>query len=219
MITSTKVSTMALRQFKWWMTTGQFDKLPVFMPRSLVSELMNEYFNDKNSSSLREDMTLRAVGLEQNPEKLGYDATTGAWEVKPQNVMNDGKKKKLNGSGNFTDFTWARHRKYNDDHAIMLISGFVEGRLIYVFQFPYAAFDFYDHIEYQIERRFPDGDVSGQYLRSASFTFKHYKDDDNLKIRYLDPDYTDYRANMTKAIFNYLDTYDRSTINPPDLDP
>ncbi len=79
---------------------------------ALFIDLLTLYFNDKNSSRLRELTTLWVCGFQPNTEKLGYngyrmDADTGRrvdCEVKPQNT--DDPKKKLNGGGSFNDYTY-----------------------------------------------------------------------------------------------------------------
>jgi len=208
-----RVSGGALREMKWWATTGQFNRFPALVPAETVRIIIEEVLNDKNSSSYREDMTLKAVGLTQNPNKLGSDAVEGPYEVKPQNVMLD-QKKKLNGGGNFTDFTWARHHKYLGDRVDMLISGFVNGRLVYVMEFPYVYL--IKRVTEQLTRRFPDGDVTNQYLRSASFTFKSYHDEWlEPRVRWLEPDFQKFQSHLTKPLYKFLEAYDRSKITLP----
>ena len=42
---------------------------------------------------------------------------------------------KLNGSGNFTDYTWTRFQEHQEENINMLVAGFVDGLLIYIFKF------------------------------------------------------------------------------------
>jgi len=138
---------------------------------ALFIDLLTLYFNDKNSSRLRELTTLWVCGFQPNTEKLGYngyrmDANTGRrvdCEVKPQNT--DDPKKKLNGGGNFNDYTLERFSRDLENNPIILVSGFVGGKLIYIFP--------------KGRRR------EGEYLRSAGFSFRDYKDCPSLKLAYL----------------------------------
>ena len=68
------------------------------------------YATDVNSSTLRELITLLKAGYKPQPKgtKLGYNGWTLAevpCEVKPVNVRSESNKK-LNGGGNFSDFTY-----------------------------------------------------------------------------------------------------------------
>lgn len=40
---------------------------------SIVTDLLTAYINDKNSSSLREFVTVSIAGYQHNPNKLGYN--------------------------------------------------------------------------------------------------------------------------------------------------
>ena len=97
---------------------------------SLSNELLTTYINDKNSSTLREFITVSLSGYEHSKGKIGYNgykhlsAIAGKplmCEAKPKNFdtreiekFNQGLRKKpslLNGGGNFTDYTIARFEK------------------------------------------------------------------------------------------------------------
>lgn len=56
----------------------------------------------------------------------------------------------------------------------MLVSGFIDGKLIYIIEFPFRCEKFVKKLEDQLNKRFPDGDIPRQYLRSASFTYEDY---------------------------------------------
>jgi hypothetical protein len=157
---------------------------------ALFIDLLTLYFNDKNSSRLRELTTLWVFGFQPNTEKLGYndyriDADTGRrvdCEVKPQNT--DDPRKKLNGGGSFNDYTLERFSKDLENNPIILVSGFVGGKLIYIFEFKFECLK--EKIKGLLERRFPKGQRrEGEYLRSAGFSFRDYKDCPSLKLAYL----------------------------------
>ncbi len=81
---------------------------------SILVDLLTSYYNDKNSSTLREFVIVSLSGFEPNSDKIGYNGyrhngISGGiqyCEAKPKNInTNDLKYKKLNGGGNFTDYT------------------------------------------------------------------------------------------------------------------
>ena len=68
----------------------------------------------------------------------------------------------------------------------MLISGFVDGKLIYILEFPFAYSEFIKHLEEQLQHRFGNEKrTARQFLRSANFDYKYFIDCPNLKIIYL----------------------------------
>ena len=65
-------------------------------------ELLKKYLNDKNSSTLRQDIMCVVAGLISNPKKLGYDGESSTDEMKPKNVDTTNPKfKRLDGRGNY----------------------------------------------------------------------------------------------------------------------
>jgi hypothetical protein len=148
---------------------------------ALFIDLLTLYFNDKNSSKLRELTTLWMFGYN------GYrmDADTGRrvdCEVKPQNT--DDPRKKLNGGGSFNDYTLQKFSKDLENNPIILVSGFVGGKLIYIFEFKFECLK--EKLKGLLERRFPKGQrKEGEYLRSAGFSFRNYNDCPSLKLAYL----------------------------------
>ena len=81
----------------------------------------------------------------------------------------------------------------------MLVSGFVNGRLIYIFEFPFSSANFADNLRAQLEKKFPGGKRdSGDYLRSATFTYRNFIDD-NPKLVYVLP------ASELESYKDYID--------------
>lgn len=120
------------------------------------TDILNRYANDVNSSTLRELITIMKTGYESKVlgTKLGYNGTTSQGspcEVKPANIRS-GSGKKLNGGGSFNDFTYERLDKYQKDNIMMLVSGFVDARLIYILEFPFSCREFVQRLEGQLER-------------------------------------------------------------------
>ncbi len=178
-----------------------------------LQDILTIYFNDTNSSTLREWITLILSGYEPTWKKLGYNGfritESGArehCEVKPVNVVRapDGKvgKRKLDGRGNFTDFTWARLKEHKKENPMMLVSGFVDGKIIYILRFPFNTKPFLARLEEQLTRMFPKGDVSGSYLRSASFSSSHFIND--AECIYLTDDIDSHEDIITKNLLSKL---------------
>jgi len=76
--------------------------------REALSELVDNYANDVNSSALRERITLVVAGYEPRKKKLGLNGfnrqTKIECDVKPINIRSDSGER-LNGGGNFSDLT------------------------------------------------------------------------------------------------------------------
>ncbi|MDR0723598.1 MAG: hypothetical protein LBF23_00210 [Endomicrobium sp.] len=78
----------------------------------------------------------------------------------------------LNAGGNFSDYTWDRFDKNFKDNPNLLISGFVDGRLAYILEFPFKTKSFVAKLRVQLEKKFPNRiRKEGDYLRSAQFSF------------------------------------------------
>lgn len=174
-----------------------------------LTQLLNLYANDVNSSTLRELITTLKAGYQPQlmGTKLGYNGTTLEGipcEVKPVNIRSSSGNK-LNGGGNFSDFTYERLDRYQGDRIVMLISGFVDAHLIYILEFPFLHPEFVERLCEQLERQFARGQrAPGQFLRSAQFSFKHYKNCSQLNVIYKSPHLADYRQFLTTDLFNFL---------------
>ena len=162
----------------------------------ILVDLITMYINDKNSSTIREFITVTLAGYNHEEKKIGYngfkqDAFSGKTikcEAKPKNVdTNSESIDKLKGYGNFSDYTFARvERDKQEDDLKMLVSGFVDGRLVYILEFPFSYPTFVENLERQLMRRFPKGeDIPNEYLRSASFGYRHFIYYKDLKIVYI----------------------------------
>lgn len=187
---------------------------------ALFNSLITIYINDKNSSLLREYITVSLAGYIPTNTKIGYNGFKQstqiggkviACEAKPQNLSsenNSSKRKnprRLNGGGNFTDYTHKRLLKDRKENPNMLISGFVDGELIYVLEFPFICSSFIERLKIQIKKRFPNGDKLGEYLRSANFTFEHYKNCKELKVVYLEKDKLEkHKRQLTQKYYDFL---------------
>jgi len=139
----------------------------------MLVDLLTMYINDKNSSTIREFITVTLAGYTHKEGKIGYNGfkqdafipgKTTKCEAKPKNLDTEefekyerGERKtspaKLNGGGNFTDYTPARlERDKQEKNLSMLVSGFVDGKLLYIIEFPFNSPDFVNNLENKIKR-------------------------------------------------------------------
>lgn len=160
---------------------------------SVFTDLLTNYINDKNSSSLREFVTVSIAGYKHNPNKLGYNGfkhdsgisgTPIACEAKPKNIRSvdyDLKKTKpkFNGEGGFNDYTPERLKKDKKVNLNLLSSGFLDGELVYILEFPFSA------ISKRLQEQLPKVRKVGEYKRMANFNFSHYTKIKALKVIYL----------------------------------
>ena len=114
---------------------------------------------------------------------------------------------KFDGSGNFSDFTWKRHKKYYDDNVKMVVSGFLDGKLMFLMSFNYTSNDFTSEIERQLTKQLPNGDEINRYVRSVKFSYKHFKDSKTFKIEFISPIISDYEHKFTKPFFKVITEY------------
>lgn len=195
-------------------------------------DLLTMYINDKNSSTIREFITVTLAGYEHREAKIGYNGfkqdtfisgKTLKCEAKPKNFdtqefekYKSGERKtspaRLNGGGNFTDYTPTRLKKDKSERDLnMLVSGFVDGKLIYIIEFPFAFSDFVNNLNMKIQKwqRKLKGSKStkGQFLRSADFNYKDFIKCPNLKIIHLlsEDNLSKYEPYISKGFYKFLD--------------
>lgn len=185
-----------------------------------LTDLITMYINDKNSSTLREFLTVTMAGYSHSGGKIGYNgfkqvtAYEGSkekleikCEAKPKNIISDSHNK-LNGYGNFTDYTFARlKRDFKEGNLNILVSGFVDGRIIYLFEFPFNYQPFVKNLKQQLLKRFSkEKDIPNEYLRSANFNYKNYINCSKCKtIFILKPDdLQNYEKYFTKDFYKHL---------------
>lgn len=194
-------------------------------------DLVTMYINDKNSSTLREFITVVLAGYEHKEAKIGYNGfkqdafisgKTLKCEAKPKNFDTEelekyrrGERKtspaKLNGGGNFTDYSSARLKKDKQEKDLnMLVSGFVDGKLIYIIEFPFTFSDFVKNLEVKTQKwqKKLRGSKStkGQFLRSADFDYKDYIKCPTLKIVYLlnKNELAKYKPYISRNFYKFL---------------
>jgi len=185
----------------------------------ILVDLLTMYINDKNSSTIREFITVTMAGYQHKEGKIGYNGfkqdtfvsgKTVKCEAKPKNVDTSLKSlRKLNGGGNFTDYTFGRLERDKREKGLnMLISGFVDGKLIYILEFPFGYSKFAKHLKDQLRRRFKKGkDITGQFLRSANFDYRRFVNCPNLKIVYIlnKGKLRKYKSYIVKDFYEFLE--------------
>jgi len=62
-----------------------------------------------------------------------------------------------------------------------------------ILEFPFKCGSFISKLEKQLNRRFPHGDITGQFLRSANFDYRDYIECKDLKVVFLPSEGGTYR--------------------------
>ncbi len=88
----------------------------------------------------------------------------------------------------------------------MVVSGYVDGKLIYIIEFPFHCSAFVKKLKKQIRKRFPKGDVTGQFLRSANFDYRDYINCKETKIIFLlsKSELEKYKGNVVRDFYKFL---------------
>ena len=204
-------SSKVLEQF--FLQREKFEQIVASMKPQVLAQVLSEildlYANDKNSSTLREWIVLRIAGCQHRPDKIGYNGYRGEvpYEVKPRNVRSvERKRKRLNGDGNFTDFTYERLKKYLRDKVQVLVAGFVDGNLVYVFEVPFESL--HDTLKAQMDRQFGGKRPKGVFLRSANFSLRDYANDARVQCLFLNPQWRNFSDFLTHDFRNYLERFE-----------
>lgn len=167
----------------------------------MTMDFLELYINDSNSSTLREAITCKVLGLDFTGKKLGYDSKHTNEEIKPRNAQTSATKI-LDGWGNYSDLTWRRHNKYIADDVIVHVSGFVDGLLMYIVKFKYV--DLAPYFQVMLERDLPNGDQKHKYVRTAWFTYTNIKDLPSFEIEFIRGNISDFEYKFRKDLFNDL---------------
>ncbi|NBP55807.1 hypothetical protein EBU71_04575 [bacterium] len=180
--------------------------------RFLVLHQLEVNLTDPNFSSLAEAVPLEMCGYEQVPGKHGYDGYLGSSpedaqevvEAKPEKsyLKEDGSVSgKLNGGGSYADYTIERleRDKSLGDKLVLLISGWVNGDLIYVYKVPHNHPNFVHKIEERTNQLISQGK---RVLPSFSYT--NYMDCQDIRLVFLKDNLSDYSQYMSRPFYNWL---------------
>jgi len=182
--------------------------------------LIKNTMNDKNSSTLREQVTIDLLNdYIDIPGKHfydGYNSSTKIYgEVKP---VNSGK---LDGGGGITDFASENNMKrlikdyylWSKNRLNMIVSGFVNGRVVYIIEFPYnfkpfsqSLIDYsFDRFEGKTKEDVKNGNSrQRKSTRVFNFNYNDYKDCPDLNIRFISPEVLSYESRLSKPFFKFL---------------
>lgn len=177
------------------------DKSLYYSADPRLQELLQIYVQDKNSSTVREFITLNYIGIEKIDKKQGpdgFDVKRNKYvEVKPSYAhinKKTNRQSRLGAGGNFNDVT---EQKLLDILGWdMVCSGFANNKCIYIIRFPVKHI--VPHLQQELRKN-----ISKNYVRpgTVSFGFKHFKDCGEWEILYLDPDHKQYlNRNFYKLI-------------------
>jgi hypothetical protein len=182
---------------------GDINLLSVEIDKNHFMDLLKKYLNDKNSSTLRQDIMCMVAGVKPNTEKLGYDGEGSVDEMKPKNFdTNNPKSKKLDGRGNYSDMTFKRHNAFCDQDAQIHVGGFVDGK--HIFQIKVSYIQMRSHFENQLNKRLPNGDQPTHYLRSMNFSLTQIKKCDKVTLTYITENLDEYHKYISKNLYTYL---------------
>lgn len=177
---------------------------------ALLEELISNYFADVNNSTPRELVTLESAGFSKLEGKLGYDGykvVDGNMiyaEVKPKNYSRTAKSPtKLNFSGNYTDFRVSKFEKYVLENPNIIVSGFVDGFLVYTIKFNFNNSLFQAKHKENLLKHFPEWkDVKGRWLRSSGWNHTNI-DLENVEVIYFVRD-AKFKSFVVDSVWDFL---------------
>jgi len=155
--------------------------------------LFLSYLSDKNSSTLREGLSLEIAGYKKLNKKHGPDGkhifTNKLVEVKPTFAyFNEEKNKqqKLRGSGNFNDITYKKIHLKKDWNVIS--SGFSEHSILYTVEFPFSQIekDLTEYVDKKVikNKKVKKGKQQGRF--TAPMSYLNWIDASDLYIHHID---------------------------------
>lgn len=92
----------------------------------------------------------------------------------------------------------------------MLVSGFIDGKLIYIIEFPFNTPDFVRNLQEKVRRwqlkLKGSTSTKGQFLRSADFDYRDYIKSSNVNIVYIinRRELEKYRKYIIKEFYQFL---------------
>lgn len=86
----------------------------------------------------------------------------------------------------------------------ILACGYVCGQLVYVFSFRFWCIK--EHLRELLVKRFGKElkRKPGEYLRSAQFSVKHYKNCDSFEVLYINPEWHKYKYYLSREVQEVL---------------
>lgn len=108
----------------------------------------------------------------------------------------------FDGRGVFSLLTQESFDKYSDGDVNMLVSGYVNGVLMFIIEFPFSHPTFSNHIAKILA-------TAKSRSKSVSFTYKQYRDCKNAKLVYITPNGNNrqiLKSTCTRNFYKYLES-------------
>ena len=107
------------------------------------------------------------------------------------------------------DYTAITHGQgFNKDiknNVIILIGGFVEGKLVFILKVPFNFKELSSFFKEKLKKVLPNGDEPSRYIRSLKFSYMKYKNCKEVKLIYFDKK---FKGNLTIPFFRFLEKLD-----------
>lgn len=180
---------------------------PIEEGKKMFLEMLESDLTNVNYSPLAEIIPLVIGGYKIHPDKHGYDGYIGESyfeavnysEHKPKKVGVDGK---LNGGGGFADYTLERLKKDIEmgEKLKMLCSGWVDGELIFAYEFPFNHKKFVE----QISNKTHEAIDQHKKRILPDFSYTSYQDCKEIKMIYISPNFEKFSSNMSKPFLEFI---------------
>jgi len=161
----------------------------------LCRKLFVSYVQDKNSSTIREEVTLKFLNIPKLPAKHGadgYDEFRNVYvEVKPCYAHINPKTKRqgrLGGGGTFNDLTEKKIKELETWHVVC--SGFAEDKCLFVIRFP--ASQITPHLKARLQKNIEN--KRGR-VGTVGFGYKHFETCNELEVLHFDKENGDRLMN------------------------
>lgn len=192
--------------------------LQVVDPLPLLNSMGNTYLNDGTSFIIHEMITVIEAGHTHSITKNGYDGVSRCGkrniEAKTSNVRSAtgefykrGRFKGRefssayhSGTGVFSCYTDELHQAALRDDVLMLVSGFIDGRLLYIVEFPYAHPTFVATLEAKLDRH---RELNAK-RNNVIFDYRAFIDCPTLKLVYGHADLAKYEHCFNKKLYDKI---------------
>lgn len=176
--------------------------------------MINSILTDSNFSALAESIPMAMYGYNHNIKKHGYDGFKGLdydnsksyAESKPQKKLSTDSRK-LNGGGGFSAYSFERY--YRDlelgDNLKLIISGWIDGKLIYAYAVPHNYSPFMNHLLEKLkEKKLSTNDGLKGLDIKVPFSYIHYKDCEDIEMIYINPNFDNYLSHISRPFYRFI---------------
>ena len=182
--------------------------------------MINSMLTDTNFSALAESIPMAMYGYNHNRKKHGYDGFKGSdydtsesyAEAKPQKKLSIDSRK-LNGGGGFSAYSFDRYHRdiEQGDKLKLVISGWIDGKLIYAYVLPHNYEPFMNHLLKKLndKNESTSGGLKG-VITTPSFSYYNYKDSKDVELIYINPNFDDYLTHMSRPFVKFIKSIKRT---------